>query len=166
MKKISIVLAIIIIILISGKKEEIIIPESAVRFRVISSSNKINDINEKNYISNHLTKYITNLTSNSTSSDETLDILNTNYDNIIQYLNEINPNLSYNLSIGRNYFPSKKYKGINYKAGYYNSIVLTLGNGVGVNWWCVIYPPLCLIDENKSNYEYTTIVSELLEKYE
>ena len=34
----------------------------------------------------------------------------------------------------------------------------------GINWWCVIYPPLCLIDD-KDNTEYTTLAQEIINKY-
>lgn len=71
----------------------------------------------------------------------------------------------FKLNVGRNFFPKKKYKGVTYNAGYYDSIVLSLGDASGVNWWCVMYPPLCLLDEKQENYEYTSLVKELLNKY-
>ena len=59
------------------------------------------------------------------------------------------------------------YKGIKYPAGYYNSLVITLGQGLGENFWCVMYPPLCLIDENKNTteVEYKSYVKDVLLKY-
>jgi len=33
-----------------------------------------------------------------------------------------------------------------YKEGYYESLVVTLGDGHGKNWWCVMFPPLCFVD--------------------
>ena len=75
--------------------------------------------------------------------------------------------LKYNISYGDNFFPSKTYKGIKYPAGYYNSLVITLGQGLGENFWCVMYPPLCLIDENKNTteVEYKSYVKDVLLKY-
>ena len=74
-----------------------------------------------------------------------------------------NVSYDYRLNIGRNYFPSKQYKGIKYDAGYYDSVTIELGNHEGLNWWCIIYPPLCLIDEDTSDVEYTTLARELID---
>ena len=65
-----------------------------------------------------------------------------------------------------NYFPSKEYKGVKYEEGYYESLVITLGKGEGDNWWCVLFPPLCLIEgEEDTEVEYKSIVMEILDKY-
>ena len=78
-----------------------------------------------------------------------------------------NYQVKYNISYGDNFLPSKTYKGIKYPAGYYNSLVITLGQGLGENFWCVMYPPLCLIDENKNTteVEYKSYVKDVLLKY-
>ena len=68
----------------------------------------------------------------------------------------------------RPYFPKKKYKGITYKEGNYESLVITLGEGAGDNFWCVLFPPLCLIEADETsndNVEYKFFVKELIDKY-
>lgn len=166
MKKILIILAVIISISCILKDDSIVIPDNAIRFRVIASSNSVEDQTIKNELSKSLQKEIYELTSKATSAEETKEILLTNYnylDNYIKtYLNNKNVSYNYNLKVGKNYYPKKSYKGIEYEAGYYDSINVELGNNRGVNWWCIIYPPLCLIDENTTDYEYTTLVKELL----
>ena len=57
------------------------------------------------------------------------------------------------------------YKGIYYEEGEYESLVITLGEGIGNNFWCVLFPPLCLIDENEEEVEYTSFIKELIDKY-
>ena len=50
-----------------------------------------------------------------------------------------------------------------YKEGNYNSLIIKLGRGEGLNFWCVLFPPLCLIDEeNMDNITYTLYVKKLL----
>ncbi len=167
MKKILIIIAVFITIMCVNKKEDIIIPNNAIRFRVVSSSNTIEDQVIKNKISKKLQKNIYDLTKNASSYEETKKTLNMNYDylkdSIEEELKNNNVSYSYKLNIGRNYFPSKQYKGIKYDAGYYDSVSIELGNHNGLNWWCIIYPPLCLIDEDVSDVEYTTLASELLD---
>ena len=44
----------------------------------------------------------------------------------------------------RCYFPTKEYdNGLRLPAGYYDALRLTIGEGKGRNWWCILYPPLC-----------------------
>lgn len=167
MKKILIIIAVIISILCINKKDEVIIPSNAIRFRVISSSNTIEDQTIKNKVSKNIQEKIYELTKNSSSYIETKKVLDTNYeylkDSIEEELKSNNANYDYRLNIGRNYFPSKQYKGIKYDAGYYDSVTIELGNHEGLNWWCIIYPPLCLIDEDTSDVEYTTLARELID---
>ena len=33
-----------------------------------------------------------------------------------------------------------------YPAGDYEAVIITLGEGEGANWWCVLFPPLCFLD--------------------
>lgn len=169
MKKILIFIALIMIVFVSRKEQTVIIPESSIRFRVIASSNTLEDQVNKNNISKSLSSYVTSLIGNAKDKEEATKLLNENnklIDEFIKnYLKENNINSTYELKIGRNYFDRKNYKGIDYPSGYYDSLVLSLGNKQGVNWWCVMYPPLCLIDENVEDIEYTTLVKDMLKKY-
>ncbi len=51
------------------------------------------------------------------------------------------------VSRGKYYFPTKEYKNVRMPAGMYNAVRITLGEGIGRNWWCVMYPPLCFTEE-------------------
>ena len=78
-----------------------------------------------------------------------------------------NYNLPYKINFGYNYFPEKIYRGVTYDEGYYESLLITLGEGKGDNWWCVLFPPLCLLEAEESTaVEYTTLVGEILKKYQ
>ena len=55
-----------------------------------------------------------------------------------------------------------------YQAGNYESLVITLGQGMGDNFWCVLFPPLCLLDNDKEDVgevEYKMYVKNLLDKF-
>ena len=47
------------------------------------------------------------------------------------------------LELGREYYPLRRYESFSLPAGDYLSLRITLGEGQGRNWWCVVYPPLC-----------------------
>ena len=42
------------------------------------------------------------------------------------------------------WFPTKEYEDFSLPAGRYTALKLTLGEGEGRNWWCVVFPPLCM----------------------
>ena len=49
-------------------------------------------------------------------------------------------------SLTREYFPTKTYGDMVFPCGTYEALKITLGEGEGHNWWCVLYPPMCFID--------------------
>ncbi|AJS60417.1 stage II sporulation protein R [Paenibacillus sp. IHBB 10380] len=53
---------------------------------------------------------------------------------------------NYQVELGMVAFPTKLYGGTVYPAGEYEALRITLGEGKGQNWWCVLFPPLCFID--------------------
>ena len=49
------------------------------------------------------------------------------------------------LLLGKSDFPDRAYAGTVYPAGEYEALRIVLGAGGGQNWWCVLFPPLCII---------------------
>lgn len=49
-----------------------------------------------------------------------------------------------NVEIGNTYFPTREYEDITLPAGYYRAVRVIIGEGKGRNWWCVMFPPLCI----------------------
>lgn len=52
---------------------------------------------------------------------------------------------SVNAELGVKWIPKKTYGDITFPAGNYEALNITIGEGKGQNWWCVLFPPLCLI---------------------
>ncbi len=48
------------------------------------------------------------------------------------------------VTLGKSYFPTRVYENITLPAGYYNALKIIIGEGNGKNWWCVMFPSLCL----------------------
>ena len=48
------------------------------------------------------------------------------------------------MELGGEYYPTRDYGSFSLPAGRYMSLRVTLGEGRGHNWWCVVFPPLCL----------------------
>ena len=167
MKKIIIVLfAFSLLFIFSSKENDIIIPNNAIRFRVVANSDSLEDQNEKLIIKQKIEKEVYNLISDANSSLEVNNILESNLENIDNIVKSYN--IPYNINYGSNYFPTKNYKGVMYPAGNYDSLVITLGKGAGSNFWCVLFPPLCLLDNEKEDVgevEYKFYVKKLLDRF-
>lgn len=147
-----------------------LIPDDAIRVRVIANSNSDYDQQIKMEVKELLEDDMYNILENVKSVDEARTNISSNLDNvkndIDKYLKDKNYDLGFNLNFGYNYFPNKKFKGVTYKEGYYESLVVTLGEGKGDNWWCVLFPPLCLIEaESSDDVEYSSLVKEVIDKY-
>lgn len=165
MKKILLMIGAALVLLICYRKEEeIIIPNDAIRFRIIASSNEIADQALKMNIKKEILNEIIPNISTAKTSKEAKQLIEKNKKDLDHLLQQFD--VSYQVSNGLNYFPEKTYKGITYQAGNYDSLVITLGKGKGDNWWCVLFPPLCLLDakEETDDIEYRSIVKELLNK--
>ena len=141
--------------------EKTIIPKEAIRFRVIANSNSQEDQNLSNVLKNKTT-----LTSSRTALENNLLLFEKNINNTLK---RENSQTTFRINYGMNYFPEKEYKNVIYKEGNYESLVVTLGDGLGENFWCVLFPPLCLLEgeeENAKDVEYHILVKDILKKYE
>lgn len=143
--------------------ETIIIPKESIRFRVIANSNSQEDQMIKEKVVSKLKKNLSSLTYTPKNINETRKSIKDNLKIIDETLRQ--EVKDYSINYGYNYFPEKVYKGIYYEEGEYESLVITLGEGIGNNFWCVLFPPLCLIDEEQDEVEYTTFIKELIDKY-
>ena len=146
------------------------IPDDAIRIRIIPNSNKYHDQEIKNKVKDKLQTNLYQLLKNDKNSEEAKITIKNNLEKIDEsikiILKEEKYTKNYKLNFGYNYFPKKKYNGIKYNAGYYESLLITLGEGKGDNWWCVLFPPLCLIEaENTKNVEYKSFIKEIINKY-
>lgn len=149
-----------------------LIPDDAIRIRVIANSNSDYDQEIKTKVKETLEYDMYNILKDTTDLEKARLLIKNNLDdvenNIDKTLQKEDYKLPFTVNFGLNYFPEKEFKGITYKEGYYESVVVTLGEGLGDNWWCVLFPPLCMLEAEETNttdVEYTTMVEEIINKY-
>ena len=147
-----------------------IIPDDAIRIRVIANSNSEYDQKIKMKVKEKVEYDMYNILKNTKKIEEARKKIKENLKNVEKDIDNTlqseDYKLPFSVNFGLNYFPEKEFKGIKYKEGYYESVVVTLGEGLGDNWWCVLFPPLCLIEaEESTDVEYTTMVKTIIDKY-
>ena len=64
------------------------------------------------------------------------------------------------VTLADQWFPTKEYDGFSLPAGQYRALRVTIGEGQGRNWWCVVFPPLCLSSVTEESVE--TAAGEVL----
>lgn len=72
-----------------------------------------------------------------------------------------------NASVTKKFFDTRYYDNFTMPAGVYDTVVITIGQGKGKNWWCVMYPTLCVGASSKismrddlSDDEYNVITAD------
>lgn len=173
MKKIILVITLLVIIIFYGniKQDEVIIPEESIRFRIIPNSNSVEDIAMKEKVKEKINREINLLQDTNNINDARKSLLK-NKKNIEIAINETfdlnNYDESFEVKYGNNYFPEKKYKGVTYQSGNYESLVVEIGDAKGDNFWCVLFPPLCMMESQEKNIEdneYKFFISEIINRY-
>lgn len=72
-----------------------------------------------------------------------------------QVVRENNSNLNVKVKLDRFFFPEIAYPFGLLPAGEYKGLKVILGSGEGKNWWCVLYPPLCLLEPDAPTFKVT-----------
>ena len=67
-------------------------------------------------------------------------------------------------TISEEWYETRDYGEFSLPCGYYSSLRVIIGEGEGENWWCVLYPPLCL-DMSKSNLYSESEEALIMGKY-
>lgn len=165
MKKIIIIIVVILIgyllsIVEYNKSEDII------RFRVIANSNSKEDIIMKEKVVKELSGV---LFIDSQNIDDVKNNIYSNLENIDHKIDKLfkknNYNKKYNILYGLNEFPKKVFMNKIYDGGLHESLVIEIGEGKGDNYFCILYPSLCMIDyENREeNTNYKSKIMELFD---
>ena len=150
---------------------EVIIPNDAIRVRVVPNSNSTVDQNMKEKVKDYVSQYLSLKLNGVTDVDEARKIINDNIyimnKDIEKIFKDNNYKMNFKINFGDNHFPDKNYKGVIYKEGDYESLVVYIGEASGDNWWCVLFPPLCLLEADSSDtgeVEYRSIISDVIDR--
>lgn len=131
-------------------KEAMIIPNEAIRLRILADSDLEKDQNIKRLIRDEVNKEITKWVQELTSIEAAREVIKSKLPEIQVIAEGViaaeGANQSVKTEFDKVQFPTKLYGQFLYPAGEYEAILITIGEGEGANWWCVLYPPLCFLD--------------------
>jgi stage II sporulation protein R len=124
--------------------------DEIIRFHIRANSDKEEDQGLKLKIRDEILKEMKEKFKDTASLDESREIIKANMEemksiteNVIEKEGE---DYSVEVTLGQDNFPTRKYGNLVFPAGDYETLLITLGEGKGQNWWCVMFPPLCFVD--------------------
>lgn len=131
-------------------EHEAMIPEQAIRLRILANSDQLHDQWIKRKVRDEILKEINtwqekprNLAEARQLFMEKLPVFQRISEKTIASHGFDTP---VRVDFGQVPFPTKLYGNQVYPAGNYEALRITIGKGEGENWWCVLFPPLCFID--------------------
>ncbi|WP_433959489.1 stage II sporulation protein R [Cytobacillus horneckiae] len=130
--------------------EPLVIPSEAIRLRILANSDMEEDQAIKRKVRDEVNKHITEWVSDLTSIEEARTLIKSKLPEVQEIAERVVKEEGSNQSVKTDFnkvdFPTKLYGQFLYPAGEYEAILITLGDGDGANWWCVLFPPLCFLD--------------------
>ncbi|ABP66613.1 hypothetical protein Csac_0999 [Caldicellulosiruptor saccharolyticus DSM 8903] len=124
-----------------------------IRLHILANSNSKKDQDLKIYVRDKLLAYLSYKVDYSKGKSYILRQIAEQRPQIERYLQQQIAQKGYNYSIKvaiqKDLFPNRIYNGFLFPSGVYDAVKVFIGEGGGKNWWCVIFPPLCIVDEAK-----------------
>ena len=118
------------------------------RLHIRANSDSEEDQELKLKVRDDILAYTTKLLSSCSDKTEAMKLVSANTEKIEQIAKKriVAEGYKYgaHASVRREYFERREYDGFFLPAGEYDSLIVELGSGQGHNWWCVLYPCVCL----------------------
>lgn len=166
------------------------ISEKLIRLHVIANSDSDADQELKLKVRDEILKYVSDLTEDCNSIDNAKRLVSDNLNKLEQIASRVIAENGFDYTshaeLSEVYFPTRVYDTFSLPAGEYDALRIHLGRGEGKNWWCVLFPPLCvsaaevekeltnaginsedikLITSDKTEYKLKFKAVEIIEKF-
>ena len=137
-----------VLIAVLPTESEGAIYEDTIRLHILASSDSEADQAVKLAIRDRLLDKYSYLLRSEGKIDEAVLCVSENIRNIENdcaiWLAELGFDYGAVATLGTEWYDTREYEDFSLPCGYYTSLRILLGNAKGKNWWCVMYPPLCL----------------------
>lgn len=122
--------------------------ENLIRLHVVANSDSEEDQALKLQIRDAVVEKLQETMQNLPSTDEAKAYLQAHLPQLEAFINQLIRELGFTdtvkVSLSREAFDTREYDTFSLPAGQYESLRITIGEGAGRNWWCVVFPTLCL----------------------
>ena len=122
--------------------------QNVLRLHIIANSDEPEDQSLKLAVRDEILKNSTDIFKNCSDVTTACKAAETQLDNISAIANSVIKQNGFNyaadVSVGDAYFDTREYDDFTLPAGTYKSLIVNLGDGKGKNWWCVVFPCVCV----------------------
>ncbi|MEE1065494.1 MAG: stage II sporulation protein R [Acutalibacteraceae bacterium] len=137
------------------------IRESVLRLHVIANSDVSVDQNLKLAVRDAIINESEEIFDGTVTVDNAVEKITPEINNIKEIAERVveNYGFDYNVdvSIDEEYFETRTYETVTLPAGKYLSLIVRIGEGKGKNWWCVMFPPMCVSAADEEDVLKTTL---------
>ena len=127
------------------------IADNIIRLHVIANSDTDTDQSLKLRVRDGIIEQLQDTIAGTSSAAGAEKLLASQEDNIknsaLDIISGNGYNYPVNVSLEERYFPVKSYGDLIFPAGNYKALCVEIGEAKGRNWWCVLFPSLCFVDE-------------------
>ena len=121
------------------------------RLHVIANSDTEKDQELKLKVKTRIVEYLKEILGEDAGLEETKEAVLTHLTEIEQEAENIIEEQGFDypveVVVEKTYFPEKTYGDCTFPAGEYEALKVKIGSAKGQNWWCVLYPSLCFLDD-------------------
>ena len=141
------------------------------RLHIRANSNSTADQDVKYLVKQEIVNELTPIFVDVTTKKQAMEKLNDNLARIEDVANGVlhanGFTYTARAAIKSEHFPTRAYNDVVLPDGLYDALIMELGTGSGDNWWCVVYPPLCFLENNiggETGVKYRSKLQELIKK--
>jgi stage II sporulation protein R len=145
-----------------------LIPEDAIRIRIIANSDSEADQRLKYKVRDDVAAFIESWGVMPSTHGEARQLIEAHLPELQRHveakLREYDATYDGHVELAKVPFPEKMFNGTSYAAGDYEALRVTLGQGAGKNWWCVLFPPLCLTAATAADDDTASKIKPIADK--
>lgn len=120
------------------------ISSSLVRLHVIADDDSEPEQALKLRVRDAVLAYLAPRLEGAESSTDARNVIERELPNIRTEAEKLSGGRKISVTLGMEYYPTRRYGSFSLPAGRYESLRVIIGSGRGHNWWCVVFPPLCV----------------------
>lgn len=131
--------------------------DSMIRLHIVANSNSETDQSLKYRVRDAIIEYMNERMDALESKESAKSYVNDHIGEIEDVANKVIATEGLKdqakVSLGKFPFPTKRYENVILPAGFYDAVKVEIGRAEGENWWCVMFPPLCFVEDTKGEME-------------
>lgn len=132
--------------------------DSVLRLHVVANSDSIEDQALKIKVKDEIVRFMQDEFREAKTEEEAVLIAKENRQEIkkiaLKVIREEGFSYPVEVYVDKFEFPVKSYGNLVFPAGRYEAVKVVIGEGEGKNWWCVLFPPLCLVSSSDKGLSF------------